>query len=162
MCIHLNGNLTPWFDTIMDVRQGNSLSPSLFNIFISDLSQGMKYFNKGILIGDDLVSLLMYADDVALLAENEEEMQTLLNFTYDWCQKWHMKINMSKTKVTHFRKPDQPCSLKELKIGEHVLEYVSRYKYFGVIFDEFITFDQHIQTMNDSGKRALGAIIAKY
>ena len=46
---------------------------------------------------------LLYADDVALISESEADMQKMLDFTNDWCERWKMNINMSKTKVIHFR-----------------------------------------------------------
>ena len=161
-CINVNNNLTEWFDTLFGVRQGDCLSPSLFNIFINDLAVGIKEISLGVNIETEKVSILMYADDVAFITENERDMQTLLDFTHTWCETWHMKINMSKTKVMHFRKRNNPRSEFELKLGDHLLHYVDKYKYLGVIIDEFLTFDEHIQVMANSGKRALGGIIAKY
>ena len=32
-CINLNGHLTEWFESLVGVRQGNKLLPTLFNIF---------------------------------------------------------------------------------------------------------------------------------
>ena len=69
---------------------------------------------------------------------------------------------MKKSKVTHFRKQGTPHSNSEFKLGNAKLEYVEKYKYLGVIFDEFLTFEQHTQAMAESGGWALGAIIAKY
>jgi len=66
----------------------------------------------------------MYADDIAILAENEGDMQVLLDFINSWCQTWHMKINMKKSKVTHFRRRGVPLSNAGLKLGEAKLDYV--------------------------------------
>ena len=161
-CINVNNRLTEWFDTILGVRQGDCLSPTLFNTFINDLAVGIKLLNMGVQVGEEKIPILLYADDVALITESEEDMQFLLNFTHHWCETWHMKINMSKSKVTHFRKQGQARSDTQLKIGDANIEYVDKYKYLGVFFDEFLLFDTHSEVMTKSGGRALGAVIAKY
>ena len=48
-------------------------------------------------------------------------MQDLLNFVYERCRKWRLKINFSKTNVMHFRNKDRICSHFEFKIGSEVL-----------------------------------------
>ena len=41
--------------------------------------------------GENNMCCLTYADDVLVLAESENDKQTLLNFVNDWCRKWrHM------------------------------------------------------------------------
>ena len=38
-CIQLNGELTDWFPVASGVRQGDSLSPILFAIYVNDLAE---------------------------------------------------------------------------------------------------------------------------
>ena len=135
----------------------------MFNTFINDLAAGIKLLDVGVRVGDEKVPVLLNADNVALITEPEEDMQSLLDFTHTWCETWHMKIiNMSKSKVTHFRKQGQLHSDAQLKIGNTNLEYVHKYKYLGVFFNEFLVFDTHGEVMSKSGGRYLGDVIAKY
>jgi len=41
-CVKVNNLYTPWFDYTYGVKQGDSLSPTLFNIFIDDLAKNVK------------------------------------------------------------------------------------------------------------------------
>ena len=161
-CVQVNGNITGWFRTLQGVRQGDNLSPTLFAIYINDLAAGLKELNAGVKIGDDVVSILLYADDIALISPSEEEMQRMLNFVARWCKQWTMDINMSKSKIIHFRKKNVDCSDIKLMLGENELQYVSHYKYLGVYFDEFLDFNYHGNQIAESASGALGAIIAKY
>ena len=106
-CVKPNNILSSSFNTISGVRQGDNLSPTLFNIFINDLSNELKTLNVGVHIGPDIMlSHLLYADDLALIAESEADLQELLNCVSSWCQKWRIRINAGKSKIFHFRKKD--------------------------------------------------------
>ena len=77
--VKLNGFMTDWFGVKSGLKQGCSLSPVLFNLYINDLALKINALGKGIKIDDESVSILLYADDVVLLAENETDLQCMLN-----------------------------------------------------------------------------------
>ena len=160
-CIKLNNYLTDWFDCKNGVRQGDTLSPTLFSIFINDLADEIKSLSKGIMVGDCEISILMYADDVVLLSNNADDLQSMLDKLNSWSSKWAIDINQSKSKVIHFRK--QQCSKTnyDFRIGNKHIEVASTYKYLGTYFSEFLTFTQHADLLGESGGRALGSVITK-
>ena len=45
----------------------------------------------------------MYADDVVVLSETENNLQVMLNTINTWCKKWKLLINETKSNVIHFR-----------------------------------------------------------
>ena len=56
------------------VHQGCPLSPLLFSLFISDLQDSLKTKSSGrIKIGDQEVSIIMFADDLVLLADSSKD-----------------------------------------------------------------------------------------
>ena len=73
-CINLNGHLTEWFESLVGVRQGDNLSPTLFNIFLNDLANELNALNLGIKMGDLKICMLLYADDIAIISENEQKL----------------------------------------------------------------------------------------
>ena len=79
-CVRINGLTTEWFDVKTGLRQGCPLSPLLFNCFVNDLAEKIKAIGKGISIDNgEKVCILLYADDVILLAESEDDLQAMLN-----------------------------------------------------------------------------------
>ena len=54
------------------------------------------------------VSVLMYADDVVLIAETDADLQMLLNTLLGWCRNNHIAVNEAKSNVVHFRTPSIP------------------------------------------------------
>ena len=63
----VNKLYTDWFSINSGVRQGDTLSPTLFSLFINDLAKEIKASGYGITVGNDKVPILLYADDIALL-----------------------------------------------------------------------------------------------
>ena len=73
--VNINGYITDWFSTKYGVRQGDSLSPTLFSLFINDLATDLKSTNGGIEINGIKIHCLFYADDIAIIAQSEKELQ---------------------------------------------------------------------------------------
>ncbi len=53
--VNVNGFLTDWFESNCGVRQGNTLSPTLFGIYINDLVKDIKYLNIVIELDQELI-----------------------------------------------------------------------------------------------------------
>ncbi len=54
------------------------LSPTLFSIYINDLALQIKASNLGGKANDQIVGILLYADDAVSLSEHEEDLQIML------------------------------------------------------------------------------------
>ncbi len=59
-----------WFDISSGIRQGDSLSPTLFGLFINDIISEVKTLNLGVNINDIIISILTFADDIGIIAQN--------------------------------------------------------------------------------------------
>ena len=51
-------------------------------------------------IDDESISILLYADDVVHLAENETDLQCMLNVLGNWCNTNKLFINSSKSNIS--------------------------------------------------------------
>ena len=78
-------------------------------------------------------------------------MQNMLDIVYEWCRKWRLEVNCSKTKVMHFRKKNLCRSQYVFRLGETPLNYEDHYKYLGVIFKEHIDFNTYAETLGAAG-----------
>jgi hypothetical protein len=143
------------------VKQGCCLSPTLFSVFANDLVKEINDLDLGITMGEAKVSILMYADDIFLIADSAEKLQSMLNTLHSWCKRWRVLINTSKSKCIHFRKGRTQRTDFNFKIGDNVLELVSTYKYLGVFFHEKNDFSTNCEALSKAAGRALGSIIFK-
>ena len=160
-CVKVNNYLTSWFQCKKGVRQGDTLSPTLFSIFINDLATDIKRLNMGVKFGDEDLSILLYADDVVLLSDNAEHLQSMLDTLHTWCTKWKVFINKENSNIVHFRKVNSRQSTHNFKVGPLIIDYASQYEYLGIIFTEYLSFDKNAEALADSGRRALGALVSK-
>ena len=80
-----------------------------------------------ILVKDTLIAVVLYADDIFLLAETEQELQLMLDKLNDWSIKWRMGVNETKTNIVHFRKQRLPLTNFVFHIGDILLVKVDRY-----------------------------------
>ena len=71
---------TDWFQIRKGVHQGCILSPCLFNLYAEYIMQNARQDESqaGIKIAGRNISNLRYADDRILIAENKEELKSLL------------------------------------------------------------------------------------
>ena len=84
----------------LGVRQGESISPFLFSMYLNDIEEN--FITKGF-GGDDIgmlrLFLLLYADDIVLFAESEQELQKGLNLLEEYSDKWKLQVNETKLRL---------------------------------------------------------------
>ena len=83
------------------MRQGCILSPVLFSIFIDGLAEEVKKVG-GARYADIIVSLLLFADDIVLIAESPQMMQKMLDVVYNYSKKYRFRFNQSKSNIMIF------------------------------------------------------------
>ena len=73
------GRIGEWFRTTVGVRQGCLLSPTLFNSFLERImSDALKEHDGKVNTGGRNITNLRFADDIDSLAEEEQELEALV------------------------------------------------------------------------------------
>ena len=77
------------------------LSPCLFNLYAEYIMRnaGLEEAQAGIKIARRNINNLRYADDITLMAESEEELESLLMKVKMESEKVGLKLNIQKTKI---------------------------------------------------------------
>ena len=157
-CVRLNNEVTDWFDVTTGVRQGDSLSPTLFSIYLNDLAEEIINSESGIMIDTFCLAILLYADDIVLTAPTPEKLQNMLDIVSRWCEKWGMQVNVSKTQILHVRNHQRPRSRFKFFIGNSQLNYTDSYKYLGYTIHENLKEDQNVNKLTCAASRSFGRI----
>ena len=92
---------TDWFQIGKGVLQGCILPPCLFNFYAEYIMRnaGLEETQAGIKIARRNINNLRYAGDTTLMAESEEELQSLLMKVKEESEKVGLKLNIQKTKI---------------------------------------------------------------
>lgn len=161
---------TEYFDCPAGVKQGDCLSPTLFSIFINNLAKEIKESNIGVTldiediagnIEEIVINILLYADDIVIFAENEEDLQSLLFIVQIWCEKWRLEVNLSKTNILHVRQSKKTRSRFLFLFNKQPVPYCSFYKYLGCNINEHLDFNFTMDMQADSAGRALSSVVTK-
>ncbi len=102
-CVKLPGGITKSFKLDKGIKQGDTPSPYLFNLYLNDINQMFARQECGSpSLGEHKVKCLLYTDDLLILSEIAQGLQNALNKLNICCKTWRLKLNIKKIKVMIF------------------------------------------------------------
>ena len=117
--------------------QGCILSPILFSLYINDIQ-----------INDGILSLIKYADDLALIARLKEEISLTMYHTYieHLCQQLKDRfLDLNVTKTKELILGNTPfLNLDPVVINNTNVERVNCFRYLGTHIDNKLNFSIHV------------------
>lgn len=124
-CVKVNLDYMDFFKVTTGVCQGCILSLTLFNIDIDYLMSILeRQVKAGVKLDKTVFQYLEYADNIALLAETVEMLQSLLDVTSAEAQKLGLVINPDKTKTLSVTQSDK--QLPKTKLNNQIKKYQHR------------------------------------
>lgn len=145
--VRINGKESEAFCIERGVRQGDSLSPLLFIIFMDEIHKICKRRTAWTAIGKwnlrtILVQSLLYADDIVLITDSQEKMQEALTEWQEELLRKGMVINTSKSKILVLSR-EEPEEVHLICNGE-TLEVVPEFTYLGTVISSSGKIDPEI------------------
>lgn len=152
---------TDFFPIEAGVRQGCILSPWLYSLFINDLARLLKAQpGCGVEVRPGYrLCVLLYADDIVLLSENEDDLSELMDTVHEYSVHWRFEVNHSKCGLMRFV-PSGAAQLPSsiLMIGDTAVPWVAQYKYLGIELHAGVPFKMFKKRMLISAARAGNAV----
>ena len=181
-CVKGFGRLSNWFPIKTGVRQGCIIAPLLFNTFIDflmreslkDLPDGCGFEilfkidgcldrpNSKRALGShsrDLISHLMYADDMALLASDPRLLQRMILKLEQVTQAWAMCISVPKTKVMSLSRPRGTQPMPNIGVRGEMVEMVNEFVYLGSMLSCDGNLDKEVNRRIASAAKAFHMLL---
>ena len=123
--------LTDYIESKIGVKQGDNLSPTIFNIFLNDLEFPLDSVDP-VMLNELPISHLLWADDLLILSESPVGLQKSLDHLDSYCTQWQLKINCNKSNIMVVSKSRQ-TETYDFKLGEEHIELTNTYTYLGCV-----------------------------
>jgi hypothetical protein len=102
------------------------------------------------------MGLLLYADDIVILADSREELVTMMAKVHEFCAQWRLKLNMTKCEVVVFGETKAERTARQAAsdpasrwpMGHSFLEEKDWYKYIGIYISYDLKWDKHHKVVN--------------
>ena len=152
--LRVNKETSDWMTSKVGIPQGGVLSPLLCNLYTGDTMDNVKSKTHSEFADDNtVVTHGQNIDEVSEIAmEDSKEVITV------WCPKWNMEISPEKTEVMVFPPPNTPTPKVKMNINDKEIKQVQHKKVLGIIVDENLDFNLHIQERKNKGFKALKCI----
>ena len=174
-----NGEFSQPFPVTNGVKQGCVLAPTLFSMMFSamltdafrdgDIGLDFQYRTDGKLfnlrrlqaktkVQEDIVRDLLFADDCALNARTQSDMQESMDLFSTACNDFGLTISTKKTEVMHQPAPGVPYTEPTITIGGEKLAVADKFIYLGSTLSRTVTIDEEVTFRIAKASTAFGRL----
>lgn len=153
------GRLSEPINTTKGLRQGCSLSPLLFNIYVEMALKNWKRSceGMGIPINQTHLFTLSFADDQAVFAQDAYDLEFMLRRLYEEYAKWGLQISLTNTE---YLVVNSNAKFDVLLNDDSQVKQVTEFKYLGVSVDSNGIGKREINQRIQKARQVLGALNA--
>ena len=134
VCIRWGTEMSFYFNISNGVRQGGILSPSLFAIYIDDISSLLSTSMIGCHISDVCINHVFYEDDLCLMAHCAIALQELINICCLYSIEIDLNFNATKSYCMIFTPRNYKRFIPSLYLNKLPVLYTDSIKYLGYTF----------------------------
>ena len=173
-----NGDISNDFAVTNGVKQGCVLAPTLFSMMFSAMLTNAladdpgipaiyrtdgKLFNPSRLRAATKVKKtgirdFLFADDCALSALTEHDMQHIMDKFSAACDDFGLTISTSKTEVMHQPAPGMPYNKPSILVKGKQLEVVDKFVYLGSTLSRAVNIDEEVTARIAKASSAFGRL----
>lgn len=100
------------------LRQGDSISPILFNLILEKVVREMNIQpQEGFKLQESDIALLAYADDVVLMSNSHDGLKSLFTRLEEMVKKVGLQVNEDKTEYMVMGRRDSVATFPHMKVG---------------------------------------------
>ena len=159
-CVRGCNSYSDFFELAICLKQGEVISPLLFSLFIEDLELFLQNDpNCGLTLDDVTFILMLFADDMVIVANNVQDLQKSLELLHIYCTNWGLQVNTEKTKIVVFRKRGRLKDDESWTYNGVSLEMVNDFNYLGTVFNYTGSFALNQEMLIGKGLKALNFLL---
>ena len=160
-CIKWKSVYSKFYALPCGIRQGGVLSPYLFAIYVDSIVNRVKACDSGCRVKFMSINILMYADDILLLAPSVTALQRLFSLCESELEWLDMPINAKKTVCMRIgpKHQDNPCTIVT-KAGVEI-NWAHEIRYLGVYLKSHKKFCCSVDSAKRAFYRSFNAIFGK-
>ncbi|XP_076659971.1 uncharacterized protein LOC143363245 [Halictus rubicundus] len=157
--VRVGGEEGATFWTIRGLRQGCPLSSLLFTLLLADMDEVLEKGRwGGVKLGERKVFTLAYADDVAMVAEDEEGMRGMMRGLERYLEERKLQLNAEKSKMMRCRRGGGRWKKITWRWKGKVLEEVSEFMYVGYVIMRVGGQRKHVEDRIRKGAAVMGQV----
>lgn len=141
------------------------MSPLLFGLFIDRFESFVaeRAAAAGVDLGGRLLRMLLYADDMVLLASSAADLQRLLDVLHEFCVENKLEVNVRKTEVVVFgRRRWRPSNPFTWSYNSQAIPRADSFKYLGVVMHTTRGLNMASDSLRSAGLRAMWAMQVRF
>ena len=158
--VKFDHKISNFFELERGVKQGDSLSPTLFNCFINDMHQIFDQTCQPLVLQNSEISSLSFADDLVIFSKTHTGLQNCLLKLEKYCYDWQLTVNVKKTKVLTFQNRYSPTHA--LFYNNCALDETKEYNFLGNVIDYRGSFKRTVQELTKKGLKAVFALKSRF
>ena len=136
-CVGVGNDVSEWFPVNVELRRGCVMSPWLFNVCMDGVVREVnaRVLGKGLELlsanaGRFEINQLLFADDIALVADSGEKLCRLVSEFGIVCERRKLRVNVGNSKIMNCSRHGNGDRMHVILNGEP-LEEVDCFKYLG-------------------------------
>ncbi|KAL4084379.1 hypothetical protein QTP88_028202 [Uroleucon formosanum] len=119
------------------LRQGDAISPVLFNIVLEKVVREAALDKEGVKLGKNNIGILAYADDIVLMAESKDKLKEESKQLINAAKRVGLEINAEKTEYMVVQRHEQiGCRNEVLEVENYKFKRVQQFKYLGTLITQ--------------------------
>ena len=159
--VKIGNLLSNKFRSNIGVKQGDSLSPILFNFYVNEITKYLDIDADTPTVGNKAINFLLYADDLVLFSTSKAGLQKSLDRLQNFSHDWDLQINTDKTKIMIFGNYRKIPTDEFLYLNKP-LQITESYRYLGLILQRKGKFNDCQKDLYNRGMKAMFKLIKSF
>ena len=155
-----NGFLSKPYKIYAGVRQGGSMSPVIFTVYVNSVIEMLLKSDLGCYIGRTYLGVIMYADDLLLISGSVSNLQKMIDVCLNEFRQLDLQINATKSMCIRIGQcHNEACDM--MSVHGALIPWSNCFRYLGVTVSSGNKFGVECKPIRAKFYRSFNALYSK-